>query len=196
MGAESRDDPPIPDETPFCPIDDSVCASLAQHINHSSPSIQFQSPYYPVQQGSIILESRVQDRKGVKSNGVVFATRKKHVGNSHILFRAFATRAIRAGCIEHIFLHSREGRPDQISEFFLVVKVYRELSEGDTAHDPYRRYPLLDTRLCYDEFERLSVVIKLKDVISHAASCPYKMETIASPLRVILSLDWSGNLHD
>ncbi|KAH7918993.1 hypothetical protein BV22DRAFT_1108228 [Leucogyrophana mollusca] len=189
MGAESRNDPATPDPTPFEVLNEDVYAGLLQRINYSSPAQQFQSSRNTPKPWMTFLQPTAQNRKMVKFNGIVFAIAKKHRGNSYILFKSFLSQTVRAGCIDQIFLHSRASPPSSISEFFLVIKVFCELPAGEVVHDPYRRYPLLDARLCYDSFEAQPIVIKLTDIVSHAATCPFTSDTISAPLRVILSLD-------
>ncbi|KAI6108668.1 hypothetical protein EV401DRAFT_1871022, partial [Pisolithus croceorrhizus] len=73
-------------------------------------------------------------------------------------------------------------------EFFCIVKPLQELADVDIPRDPYRPYHLLDVRLYYDDFAPI-VIIKLKDIIAHCATCPYTDPLLTRNARVVLSLD-------
>lgn len=124
--------------------------------------------------------------------GVKFSTASRSKGDAQILFRSQEDlNTVLAGQIQEIFAHKRFGEDgSHITDYFLSVRKYKELSPAEAAFDPYRRFPLLDMRLCHDQLSSDIIVISVDDVISHFASCPFEMtENITGDLRVILSLD-------
>lgn len=92
---------------------------------HSQPSMWVVQPY-------------VQEKESVKIQGVNFTRSVKHLGNSHILFRFAAEPFQRAGEIQRIFVHQRQGpQGNCVTEFFYIVRQFRELPNELTIHDPY-----------------------------------------------------------
>jgi hypothetical protein len=127
-------------------------------------------------------------RSSLSLNGVTFATpkRRRPTGDSLLLFRKGNQR--RCGQIKEIFVHhSPSPNGDIMPRVFLAVQPFRELSAKEAESDPYRRFPLLDVRLCHDQFDDLEV-IQSSDIISHFASCPYRINE-TTQYRVVLSLD-------
>ncbi|TBU28219.1 hypothetical protein BD311DRAFT_663831 [Dichomitus squalens] len=105
---------------------------------------------------------------------VVYGTRDKNIRNSYICFRdplSGNPSLVRAGQISQLFLHSRiiPGR-ERVVEPFAVVDEYVPLSDYHAEHDPYRRYPLIDTQLYYNYFLERQAVIRCSDIISHFAA--------------------------
>jgi hypothetical protein len=164
---------------------------LVECINRRSPSPKFHSFRSPESSSSIPLEPGVQYRHRVQANGVEFATFRKSKGNAQILYRCGQDSGpVFAGQIQDIFVHERSGpNGNAISEYFLAVKKYEELSHDEARFDPYRKYPLLDVRLCHDNLSSEVDVISLDDIVSHFASCPFETDAIEGGLRIVLSLD-------
>ncbi|KAI6002076.1 hypothetical protein EDD15DRAFT_2120960, partial [Pisolithus albus] len=122
-----------------------------------------------------VIQPHVQDKHSVKYHGVTLSSSQKHLGNSRILFRLANDTLQRAGEIQRIFVHQRHGPSNAlVTEFFYVVRQYRELSDAHAAYDPYRKFPLLFVRLCYNELLAQEQVIRNQNVISHFAGCPYE----------------------
>ncbi|KAI6001899.1 hypothetical protein EDD15DRAFT_2361258 [Pisolithus albus] len=90
------------------------------------------------------IQPHVQEKHSVKYRGVTYSCSSKHLGNSRILFRLANETLQRAGAIQRIFIHQRHGPSNTlVTEFFYVVRQYRELSDAQAAYDPYRQFPLL-----------------------------------------------------
>ncbi|KAI5983645.1 hypothetical protein EDD15DRAFT_2113078, partial [Pisolithus albus] len=110
--------------------------------------------------------------------GVSYTCVSSHVGNSRILFTVGGETFERAGEIQRVFAHQRAGptptSPAITEFFFFVVHQFRELSDRLTVHDPYRRFHLLSTRLCYDDYLDGEQVIRGHNIVSHFADCPYE----------------------
>lgn len=160
----------------------------------SSPPIHSYFSAQPESLTSRALDPAVKYYNKITAMGVKFSTPSQHKGDAQILFRSKGNPAnVLAGQIQEIFVHRRPGNagPEEpISQYFLSVRQYEELSPAEAIFDPYRKYPLLDVRLCRDKLSSDVVIIPLEDIVSHFASCPFKMEdNITGDLRVILSLD-------
>lgn len=166
--------------------------SLINCINRTSPQSFHSFLVQPPSPTAIALEPAVQYYNKLSAMGVKFSTASRSKGDAQILFRSQGDlNTILAGQIQEIFVHKRLGEDGtHINEYFLSVRKYKELSPAEAAFDPYRKYPLLDMRLCHDQLSSDITVISVDDVVSHFASCPFKMsENITGDLRVILSLD-------
>ncbi|KIK29010.1 hypothetical protein PISMIDRAFT_89436 [Pisolithus microcarpus 441] len=136
------------------------------------------------------IQPHAQEKCSVKYRGVTYSCSSKHLGNSRILFRLPNETLQRAGEIQRIFVHQRHGPSNAlVTEFFYVVRQYRELSDTQAAYDPYRKFPLLFVRLCHDELTAEEQVIRNQNVISHFAGCPYESEELPGKFLVVLSLD-------
>ena len=129
----------------------------------------------------------------IEAGRAVYGIRTKNIRNSFVYFKdpsASDPSHVRAGQIAYIFLHSRlaEGK-QRIVEPFMVIDQYLELTPAHSKHDPYRRFPLLDTRLYYDQFHTRSVVVRMGDLVSHFAAFVYTPEGIGEQCIVARSLD-------
>lgn len=126
-------------------------------------------------------------------DGVLYGTRDKNIRNSFICFRDPCSREaslLRAGQISQIFLHrhvSLDNRPTVAP--FIVVDEYAPLSSEHAAHDPYARFPMLNTFLCYDRFQPTRRVIRPTDILYHFAALHSTPEAIAEPCIVVRTLD-------
>ncbi|RDX40106.1 hypothetical protein OH76DRAFT_1459584 [Lentinus brumalis] len=123
-----------------------------------------------------------------------YGTRSQNIRNSFVYFKLPSSddpSLLRAGQISHIFLHSRLGTGEQqrIIEPFVVIEEYVALTSEHADHDPYRRFPLLNTRLYYNRFHMSSVIARTTDVVSHFAAFVYNPEGISEPCVVARSLD-------
>lgn len=135
-----------------------------------------------------ILDRTIQYRSMLKVNGVMFATAEKSKGNSLILFQG-ADKKHHAAQIRNIFVHSRPTAEGVVKmESFVVVQEFLDLAENEIECDLYRRFPLLDVRLYRQQLSPEAVVIKVTDIISHFASCPYETGG-RKDFQVVLSLD-------
>lgn len=95
-----------------------------------------------------------------------------------------------AGYIESIFTHRRKSLDGQlITETFLAVRNLEELSEADSAHDNFRKFPYAGGRLYYDRESGAVRVIRPQDILCHVARTSLKITGIASQCAHILPLD-------
>ncbi|KAI6007108.1 hypothetical protein EDD15DRAFT_2119771, partial [Pisolithus albus] len=172
------------DNKRLAPLPNDVYMALLHRLNGDSPTLRYRSYADPFEDHTRSLEPNAQFQKSVHYKGVVYAVASQHVGNSFIFFHRCGSP--RAGQIQEIFSHTRATADlSTVTEFYYVVKPLRELGEVDISLDPYHQYPLLDVRLCYDEFEPI-VVIKSRDIISHCATCPYADPLLTRNARVVL----------
>ena len=109
--------------------------------------------------------------------GFDFATKRESKGDAQILFRIRSTdgtTVTAAGQIDTIFRHKyREPvSGTEVVPSHFAVQRYRESDDVDVPQDPYRRYPRLDVRLCYNKFEDQPYVVTNDEIVSHLATCP------------------------
>lgn len=162
---------------------------LIECINRFAMPMKFCSYLEP--SGGTSLEPRVQYHRRLKIAGLDFVTAGGSKGNSQVLYRLGPDHnTVKAGIIQEIFVHRRPGpNGDTISQFFLTVLQYEDLSPEEVQFDPYKKYPLLDIWLCHDKLASKVHVITSNEVVSHFASCSFDTDAIDGPLKVILSLD-------
>ncbi|KAI9060542.1 hypothetical protein FKP32DRAFT_1577981 [Trametes sanguinea] len=124
---------------------------------------------------------------------VTYGTRADQIRNSFVCFRDPASAdpsLLRAGQISQIFLHSRVTSDGlRLFDPFVVIDEYIPLDLVDTEHDPYRQFPMLNTRLHYDRFHDRCAVVRPTDIVSHFAAFFYVPEPINEPCVVVRSLD-------
>ena len=138
------------------------------------------------------LEPLVQYHDQITHMGVTFSTTRRHAGNSLVLFKTGPSPLQRAGQIQRIFSHTRRrdgDRPETVTDYFCVVLQYQELTDEEATHDPYRVFALLEARVCRKGFLPSLTVIQLSWIISHFASCPYKLGEFGDDFHVVLSLN-------
>lgn len=165
---------------------------LIKCINRRSLSHSFHSYLEVGSPSSLALEPVVQHHHRLTAQGVDFSTFRRSRGNAQVSYRSPQNSdTIVAGQIQDIFVHKRPGPngDDLITEFFLVIRQYQELSSVEASFDPYRKYERLDVRLCHDKLSSTVVVISPHDIVSHFSSCEYETTDIDGKLRVVLSLD-------
>lgn len=124
---------------------------------------------------------------------VTYGTRADQVRNSFVCFKdpcSSDPTLVRAGQIAQIFIHRRFIKKNQpIIEPFIVVDEYMPLTTAHVLHDPYRRFPIIDTRLYYSRFHARSPVVRREDLVSHFAMFECIPEGIEEPCIVMRSLD-------
>ncbi|KAI0363914.1 hypothetical protein BV20DRAFT_957325 [Pilatotrama ljubarskyi] len=124
---------------------------------------------------------------------VTYGTRANHIRNSFVCFKDPSSddpTLVRAGQISQIFLHSRVASGMQrLVEPFLVIQEYIPLTQAHSDLDPYRRFPLLNTRLHYSDFHSRPAVVRSEDILSHFAAYFYVPEGIDQSCVVVRSLD-------
>ncbi|KAI0753039.1 hypothetical protein C8Q80DRAFT_1096323 [Daedaleopsis nitida] len=125
--------------------------------------------------------------------GVIYGSRDKNIRNSFILFQdpCSATPSLLcAGQISQVFLHRRGLTGNKVVvEPFAVVDEYVPLSPEHAQHDPYTRFPLLETHLCYNRFKSRRLIIRPGDISCHFAALVYAPEDIGEPCVVVRALD-------
>jgi len=141
-----------------------------------------------------LLNSRAQFVKKVIKDGVslgiITKTQIKSSGNSFILFRLQAGEPVAFGQIERIFLHRRGTGNSEIVEPFLIVREYAPLSAEHSVYDPYHVIQDLDASLYYNHFLPGERLLRLSNVIAHAATLTYTPNDIEEECIVARSLDW------
>lgn len=122
----------------------------------------------------------------IRSRGVVFATRTHGPRDSYVFVTSHSQ--LKAGQISDILLHARlEDGKNKVS-VFVVIDTFEELSQIDEVHDPFRAFPELNTRLCYNRSDS-QLIVPLSDVVSHFAALVYTPDEIGQPCVVCHSLD-------
>lgn len=165
--------------------------NLLDYLNEGSSSRPYASYHLDLTQCTQVVKPHVQEKQMVKLNGVTFACRSKHIGNSRILFTFPGDTIQCAGEIQRIFIHQHRGLlPDNstIMEFFYVVRQFEELTEEQVVCDPYCQFPLLCAHLCSQRMSR-EQVIRNQNIISHFATCPYEGGDCPGEFFVVLLLN-------
>lgn len=126
----------------------------------------------------------------VHEHGVSYRAEANSSKDSNIMFWTDQSHSsFSAGRILKIFSYSyREVDGQIIDGTYLFVHPYAELSEADTAHDYYRKYPFVGGQLYYER-RMPGIVITPGRIISHVARTPIVMPGIADPCVHILPLD-------
>lgn len=139
------------------------------------------------QKNGIRLGSK-HDRFGRR--GVVFSPFHHNKRNSYVAIGA--SNDWHAGRIVSIFTYTHEGpRTSKLkghTETYFVVHKFRELTETDSIHDPYRKFPIAG-RLYYDKLENDLELVPAKEILCHVANTPLQSPRIALPCIRILPLD-------
>ncbi|KAJ2975142.1 hypothetical protein NUW54_g11779 [Trametes sanguinea] len=129
----------------------------------------------------------------IKHDGVLISESAHGVGNACVLFRRAGSNGqgyIGAGQVARIFQHTRnDSTGSSKTETFLLVKEYKPLSLAHQAFDPYRRFPDIDTWLCYEETYESQLLVPLEHFVSHFASYTYTPSDVKAPCIVVRSLD-------
>ncbi|KAH9846543.1 hypothetical protein C2E23DRAFT_743933 [Lenzites betulinus] len=124
---------------------------------------------------------------------VSYGCRSSHVRNSFVCFKDLCSTdptRIRAGQISLIFLHARVAPGEhRVVQPFIVIEEYVPLTAAHAECDPYRRFPLLDTKLYYNRFHPRRVIVRSDDIIAHFAAFVYIPEGIRQSCIVVRSLD-------
>ncbi|KAI1786040.1 hypothetical protein LXA43DRAFT_898720 [Ganoderma leucocontextum] len=167
---------------------DSLLALVSSNTLHA-----FSSAFEGSVQSMPILSSRVHPIRSIDRDGVTFASRKSGLRNSFVLFddptRSAGYSTPLAGQIVDIFLHARREGAELIVEPFFQIDEYRPLSSSHDTHDPYRRFPDIETWLCYNAFHSSPGVVRLQDIRCHFAALTYTPNDIGTECIVVRSLD-------
>ena len=96
-----------------------------------------------------------------------------------------------AGRIVSIFTYTHEGPMPKLkghAETYFVVQKFKELTETDAIHDPYRRHPVAG-RLFYDMVEKDPELMPVNEILCHIAYTPLQSPQITLPCIHVLPLD-------
>ncbi|KAI0648929.1 hypothetical protein C8Q79DRAFT_1007517 [Trametes meyenii] len=109
--------------------------------------------------------------RSVFCGGTTMLSSSNSPKDSNIIFRSphSSSSSESAGRIQQIFTyHIRDQRGDFVESTYIFVAPLKELSSSDTERDPYRRYPYVGGRLCYDAYLP-GIIIAKADIVSHFA---------------------------
>ncbi|OSD03010.1 hypothetical protein PYCCODRAFT_1366505 [Trametes coccinea BRFM310] len=169
-----------------------VYKTLVERIQKIPGHSHFASLFAELSNKGPRLSTEVQFIDSVDCEGVKFARKGGHGRNSFIVFstpddpsRDFP----RAGRIRDIFLHVRTIGDKDVTEPFFVVQEYQSLESKHIPFDPYRRFPDLQTRLFYNQFEDSVRILTLSDIHAHFAAFFYEPSDIERECVVVRSLD-------
>ncbi|CDO68121.1 hypothetical protein BN946_scf185044.g29 [Trametes cinnabarina] len=173
-------------------MDDRKYTGFASLINAVFPST-FTVIYADLSDSRPRLSRTIRTLTNIKIGRAIYGTREHQIRNSFVTYRDPASSEpmlVRAGQISQIFLHARvTGDNQRLVDPFVTIDEYVPLDATHIGHDPYRRFPLLQTRLYYNRFYERSVVVRSADIVSHFAVFVYVPEGIAKPCVVVRSLD-------
>ncbi|KAI9061951.1 hypothetical protein FKP32DRAFT_1612691 [Trametes sanguinea] len=143
-------------------LDPSLYTILLECVNSrvdpSRPT--YASHFDAMDDGRPILSATGVFIPNIRHDGILISERAQGAGNACVLFRRAGSNGqgyIGAGQVARIFRHTRnDSTGSSKTDTFLLVKEYKPLSLAHQALDPYRRFPDIDTWLCYEETTRLS----------------------------------------
>ena len=173
-------------------LDDTLYRSLITLICHTPGSADFTAYDSDLSDHHTRLSPHVRHIPKVELARATYGTRAKNIRNSFVYFKLPSSNdpcLLCAGQISQIFLHSRLAEGKRIIEPFVVIDQYIELASDHVDRDPYRRFPLLNTRLYYNRFHASSAVVRMADLVSHFAAFVYEPEGIGEACLVARSLD-------
>ncbi|TFY56546.1 hypothetical protein EVJ58_g7577 [Rhodofomes roseus] len=175
-------------------LDRNIYNALLYVMNTAGLTRKFATFHSNADNNAILLSPFARFLPKLEVSGLTYGTRSGNIRNSFICFRDPSSHdpsVARAGQIAQLFLHSHINPQsnEQVVEPYVVVDQYEELSEDHARQDPYRRFPLLNTKLCYNRFTGTSVVIRVVDVIAHFAAFFYDPDGIGEGCVVVRSLD-------
>jgi hypothetical protein len=136
-------------------------------------------------------------RLGVKHNsfgrGCITFSSFNHIRrNSYIAVGRNIPDGWYAGRIQEIFTYTHRGPiPEMVHHTvtYFVVEKFKELTEADALHDPYRKQPFIAGRLYYEAFEDDLELIPLQDICCHLALTPFRSTFIEHGCIHALPLD-------
>ncbi|KAI0351504.1 hypothetical protein OH77DRAFT_1410980 [Trametes cingulata] len=172
-----------------------VYDALLARINGLSGNVapKFASVFDDFAEGVPRLHTKGQYISSWDHRGVTYSTKGAQLRNSFVYFNHEPSAATpvfpKAGQIVDIFLHARTEKNRHIEEPFFVIEEYSPLSAAHAEQDPFRRYPDLQTRLFYNQFQPVKSVVMAQQIRSHFAAFAYIPDDIATECVVALSLD-------
>lgn len=175
-------------------LDAASYSSLVELLNHTCTTTSFTTFLSSIEDHRTRLSPLARFVPKLEISGLIWGTRSSNIRNSFICFRdplSSDSSLVHSGQISAIFLHSYTDplSKKQVVAPYLVVDQFAELSPQHAQNDPYRVYPLLDTKLCYNRFAGEATLIRPTDIIAHFAALVYEPEGINESCIVVRSLD-------
>jgi hypothetical protein len=142
----------------------------------------------------------IRIRQGIKHDrfgqGRITFSRFSHIRqDSHVAVGQKIPEDWHAGRIREIFSYTHRSTTAMAgyTKTYFVIERFKELSNTDASHDPYRNQPLVGGRLFYDAFEDDLELIPLEGILCHIAYTPISLTSIKSRCIHALPLDrvWS-----
>jgi hypothetical protein len=166
-------------------------SALTQSIYSAlSDRIQLMHPGQTVNHANL-----VQQAKHVWGGGVCFSPAHVSEGNSKVLFNwpAHEDWGPLPGNIQAIFVHKRIVGGHMHMEFFFAVKPFAPLEDEEVVKDPFHQYPALQCGLFrYGLID--PIVLCQRDIVCHAATCPYESSDLPGDIRIVVSLNRVSSL--
>ncbi|KAJ3551842.1 hypothetical protein NM688_g4476 [Phlebia brevispora] len=136
------------------------------------------------------LTKRVDFLSRLHLRGVSYTVSSRSHRDCNIYFHLEGAQTEAAGQIESIFRHTRTSDSEELTETFIVVKRYAELSAQDAMHDPYRCYEWAGGRLYYNDLSASRpVLIHSEQLVSHISRTPVQIPAISRPCIHALALN-------
>lgn len=123
---------------------------------------------------------------------IMFASSRKvrNMKKALVVFHhRLAPGTLCAGQINKIYLHSRNRAGNTVVEPFNLMKKYVLLNPTDEIKDPYRKWPDINTCMCYNELEEEARIVRMEDVVVHFAAYVYTPQDIDRECIVVRNLD-------
>ncbi|KAH9909423.1 uncharacterized protein BXZ73DRAFT_59511 [Epithele typhae] len=187
-------------------LPEGTYAELMQLLNHcgSASADGAAAPFIAFPDTRDLPSSRLHRRAifipKLELGNITYGTRDDNIRNSFVCVRdplsSDTTSAPIPGQISQIFLHRRTtpDHEEDLIEPFIVIDLYATLSQAHSAHDPYLRFPLLNTKLVYDRFSR-SILIRPEHIVCHFARLLYQPDHISEACNVVRALGRVCVLH-
>lgn len=174
-------------------LDETVYNAMVRLMNSAHPASRF-TAFTQSLNNCVPLSPLARFVPKVELSRFTYGTRESNIRNSFVCFRdplSVEPSLIRAGQISQIFLHSYfdPQTNEQSLKPYFVISQYTELAEAHACRDPYRLFPLLGTRLCYNRIQASRAVVGSTDIVSHFAALVYVPEGIGETCIVVRSLD-------
>ncbi|EIW54249.1 uncharacterized protein TRAVEDRAFT_132588, partial [Trametes versicolor FP-101664 SS1] len=137
------------------------------------------------------LSRAVSHKRKLLCSGIYYHTSRSSSRDSNILFNPSGPSTTPcAGSIIDIFHHTRNTTTDnRVSESFLVISHYNELSELDSTQDTFRRFPIAGGRLVYRSLAPGYSLIRPEQILCHVAKTAIEFPSISQPCFHVLPLD-------
>jgi hypothetical protein len=118
--------------------------------------------------------------------GQRFTNRNISADDSHIVFR-HGEDNIQVGSILGIFSQAQPGGVTK--QTWAVIQPYEALAPEDTHFDNYRSYSVLGSCLFRNTWDGVPILVDVRSILSHFASCVLEVEGIAGECRLVLPLN-------